>query len=181
MLKVTNVEGTPNPNALKFFVDQPLLAGGTRQIDDADAAKGDVLAESLFALGGVLSVFYTGQFVTVTKTDDAPWKAVQSGVIGAIEAVEPGKLPLGPAESAGKVDGGDDFSERVNQVIDENVRPALEGDGGGIDVLSVDGYVVTIHYQGACGTCPSATQGTMMAVQNLLRAMVDQRIQVISA
>jgi Fe-S cluster biogenesis protein NfuA len=73
-----------------------------------------------------------------------------------------------------------ELMDRINAVIDENVRPALAGDGGGLEVISLEGYTLTIHYQGACGSCPSATAGTMGAVQNLLQRLVDPRIKVVS-
>jgi Fe-S cluster biogenesis protein NfuA len=47
-------------------------------------------------------------------------------------------------------------------------------------VIELKDFVLTIHYQGACGSCPSSTAGTMMAVQNLLQRMVDRRLRVVS-
>ena len=73
----------------------------------------------------------------------------------------------------------DELLKKINKVLEDTIVPALAGDGGGLEVLGLDNYVLTIHYQGACGGCPSAVSGTMMAVQNLLQKMVDPRIQVV--
>jgi Fe-S cluster biogenesis protein NfuA len=58
------------------------------------------------------------------------------------------------------------------------VRPALAGDGGGLQVLGVEGKTVLIRYEGACGSCPSSTAGTLMAIQNLLQSEVDDELVV---
>ena len=67
MPKVVNIEPTPNPDALKFIVQRPILRSGTRSFRDFAAAVGDPLGSRLFALGKVTSVFYMDRFVTVNK------------------------------------------------------------------------------------------------------------------
>ena len=72
------------------------------------------------------------------------------------------------------------YCSKIEEIIDENVRPALAGDGGGLEVLAYQDGVLTVHYQGACGSCPSASAGTLYAIQNLLQRMLDPKIQVVS-
>ena len=69
--------------------------------------------------------------------------------------------------------------QQVNQIIDSRVRPALANDGGGLEILGMDGYVVHIRYQGACGSCPSAISGTLHAIEGLLKRDVHPAIEVI--
>jgi Fe-S cluster biogenesis protein NfuA len=61
------------------------------------------------------------------------------------------------------------------------VRPALAGDGGGLEVLGMDGYTVKIRYQGACGSCPSSISGTLMAIEGLLKRDIHPALEVVSA
>ena len=61
------------------------------------------------------------------------------------------------------------------------MRPALAGDGGGLEVLGLDGYTVKIRYQGACGSCPSAISGTLMAIEGLLKRDISEAIEVVPA
>ena len=68
----------------------------------------------------------------------------------------------------------------INDLLDKRVRPALAGDGGGLEVLALKDKTLTIRYQGACGTCPSAIQGTLVAIENLLKREVDPSMEVIS-
>ena len=64
-------------------------------------------------------------------------------------------------------------------VLDEQVRPYLLADGGGLKVLSLEENRLKVHYQGACGTCPTATTGTLYAIESMVKR-VDPEIQVIS-
>ena len=66
----------------------------------------------------------------------------------------------------------------VEHVIDMYVRPALAGDGGGVEVMDIEEKVVRIRYQGACGSCPTATMQTLHAIENLLQTQVDPELAV---
>ena len=70
---------------------------------------------------------------------------------------------------------------KINEILDLRVRPALAGDGGGLEVLGVEGFKVKIKYQGACGTCPTAISGTLMAIEGLLKRDINPAIEVVSA
>jgi len=66
----------------------------------------------------------------------------------------------------------------VEAVLDATIRPALANDGGGLEVIEVDGPIVRIRYQGACGGCPSSTGGTLRVIENHLRSQLDPNIKV---
>ena len=57
----------------------------------------------------------------------------------------------------------------------------MAGDGGGLQVMGIDGYTVKIHYQGACGSCPTAISGTLMAIEGLLKRDIHPAIEVVAA
>ncbi len=71
--------------------------------------------------------------------------------------------------------------KKVNMLLDKLVRPALAGDGGGLQVLGIEGNIVKIHYQGACGSCPSSISGTLMAIEGLLRRDINPALEVVAA
>ena len=179
MFKVINIEDTPNPDAVKFILDKVILQSGTRQFDFARDAEDHPVAKGIFAVPGVASVFFSGRFVSVTKDAATPWNTMGPKILEAIQGakVEPEKeMPAAVAIGVGLT--GDALLDKINQVIDESVRPALAGDGGGLEVISLEGKNLTIRYQGACGSCPSAAAGTMGAIQNLLQRMVDPELKV---
>ena len=180
MLMVEDVDLTPNPHALKFILNQRLLNVETRQYPDIDSAKDDPFAKGIFGIEGVASVFYMDKFVTIEKSADANWGQIQRPFIEFLKAFDTNLIP---AEKELQVS---DESEsklltQINELLDSKVRPALAGDGGGLEVLGVDGFTVKIRYQGACGTCPSAISGTLMAIEGLLRRDINPAIEVVAA
>ena len=66
----------------------------------------------------------------------------------------------------------------VEAVMEKSIRPALANDGGGLEVIEVDGPIVRIRYQGACGGCPSSTGGTLRVIENHLKSQLDPEIKV---
>jgi Fe-S cluster biogenesis protein NfuA len=160
MLMVEDVDLTPNPHALKFILNQRLLNLETRQFQDKDSAKDDPFAKGIFEIEGVVSVFYMEKFVTIEKDKNANWGQIQRPFIEFLKSFD---VNLIPAEKESKV------------------RPALAGDGGGLEVLGLDGNKVKIRYQGACGSCPSAITGTLMAIEGLLRRDINPTLEVVSA
>ena len=79
---------TPNPNALKFDVGAEV--GGPRSYTAANAAD-DPAAEELFGIDGVMGVFMTADFVTVTKAADADWSAITPQARAILERYYPGR------------------------------------------------------------------------------------------
>jgi len=68
--------------------------------------------------------------------------------------------------------------DKVNEIIESTIRPALQADGGDLDVVALDGNILKIKYQGACGCCPHAAMGTLNAIQGVLRRDYDKDIVV---
>ena len=69
---------------------------------------------------------------------------------------------------------------RINEILDERIRPALAGDGGWLEVLALNDNTLSIRYQGACGSCPSSISGTLMAIEGMLRQEVDPELEVVA-
>jgi NFU1 iron-sulfur cluster scaffold homolog, mitochondrial len=80
--KVTEVQPTPNPNAVKFMLDKPISAQPI-SFFNKDQAGDHPLAQKLFAIPGVSSLLLLGDFVTVNKAAEVPWK----GIAKSVEAV----------------------------------------------------------------------------------------------
>ena len=186
-MKVTSIQPTPNPNAFKFLMDKPMAKPGqTQAYAKPEQATDDVLAQGMFAVPGVETLFFCDNFVTVSMTGDADWRAVAEQVTKLLESHEPPEIeeasPAGgdagdPLASIPK--GGDpEMLSKINALLDDRVRPALAGDGGGLQVMGLEGKVLYIRYEGACGSCPSSTSGTLMAIQNLLQSEVDDDLVV---
>ena len=74
MPKIAEIEGTPNRNALKFILKEPLTWGVTRSYDNAEQAKDDPLAAALFDIDHVTNVFYVDRLITITQDGGADWQ-----------------------------------------------------------------------------------------------------------
>lgn len=185
-MKVQTVQPTPNPNAFKFILEDQVVARGVKNYTSNVEAKGDPLGESLFAIAGVDTLFFCDTFVTVSMVESADWRSVHDEVVKVLEA-QPAPQATDDAgvdvESAGGTGLTQDSEllTQINELLDDRVRPALAGDGGGLEILGMDGKTLHIRYQGACGSCPSSVTGTLMAIQNLIQTEIDETVDVISA
>ena len=191
MPKIDNIEETPNPNAIKFILKEPVTAGTTRSFHSAEEAAGDPLAAPLFATGDVSSVFYMDRMITVEKSGEEDWDDLLPRLAVPIRAAEGLGANGGgaaPQPARGEGVGGhlgallsdDPRLARINEILDEKVRPYLASDGGWLEVVSLQDKTLTIHYQGACGSCPSSLSGTLMGIEGLVRQEVDPDIEVVA-
>ena len=186
MPKISDIEETPNPNAVKFILKEAVSNGTAHQFVSAEAAKDDPLAKSLFDVGQVVSVFYMDRMITVEKEEFADWddllpilavpiRAAESTVSNGVAAV----AAVGGSIAAA-VATDDPVIVRINEILDEKVRPALAGDGGWLEVLGLKEHTLSIRYQGACGSCPSSLSGTLMAIEGMLKQEIDPEIEVVA-
>ncbi|MAT59694.1 MAG: NifU family protein [Melioribacteraceae bacterium] len=181
MLAVQDVDLTPNPQALKFILSEKLLQRETRNFANKDEAVNDPLAKGIFEINGVVSVFYMDRFVTIEKDPKASWGEIQKPFVQFIGGFDKNLIP---AEAEPKQLSSEEETEllkTINAILDQRVRPALAGDGGGLEVIGLEGSTLKIRYQGACGSCPSSIRGTLVAIENLLRREVNPQIEVVSA
>lgn len=185
MPKIADIEYTPNPNAVKFILKEPITQGSSRSYQNAAAAQNDPLAAALFDVGNVTSVFYMDRFITINKEDHVDWEEMLRKLAEPIRSA-PAVAELAAA-SAATVEskpvfapGENPLLDRINQVLDEKVRAGLAMDGGGLEIIGLDGKRLTISYQGACGSCPSSTYGTLMAIESMLKSEVDAELEVIA-
>jgi len=186
MPKIDNIEETPNPNAIKFLLKEPVTAGVVRSFHNASEAADDPLGKSLFDVGEVASVFYMDRMVTVEKTEEADWDELLPKLAAPIRAAESAtgsaasQGPAGVGGALGALMSDDPRLIKINEILDERIRPALAADGGWLDVLSLDENQLKIRYQGACGSCPSSLTGTLMAIEGMVQQEVDPEIEVVA-
>jgi Fe-S cluster biogenesis protein NfuA len=159
-------------------LNERLLDVETRQYPDKLSAQSDPFATGIFNIEGVVSVFYMDKFITIEKSPDSNWGQIQRPFIDFLKSFDPKLIPAEKEVDRNVSDN--DLLKQVNELLDQKVRPALAGDGGGLEVLGVDGFTITIRYQGACGSCPSSISGTLMAIEGLLRKDINPAIEVVA-
>jgi Fe-S cluster biogenesis protein NfuA len=186
MPKIADIQETPNPNAVKFILKEPVSAGTSHSFKHAEAAESDEFAKSIFLVGDVVSVFYMDKMVTVEKTDEAEWDEILPALAVPIRAAEPVKTVRSAAAAVGGAiaSAAGDFDDpklrEIDALLDERIRPYLAGDGGWLEIVGLEGHTLRIRYEGACGSCPSSLTGTLMAIENMIKDEIDPEIEVIA-
>ena len=186
-------EMTPNPLTMKFVANKYLLIDNAAvEFTSLAEAKGhSPLAEALFQFPFVDGVFITGNFITVTKTDNVDWDFIMMELRDFIrEWIADGKevLVVMPTiaikseeeQAVRKSFEPSEFDETIMELLDQYVRPAVENDGGAIDYIGFDKGIVTVELKGSCSGCPSSTATLKGGIEQLLKANVEQVQEVVA-
>ena len=189
-MRITEIEYTPNPNAVKFILKDAITpVGAPRSFSDVESARGVPLAEHLLAIDKVISVFFADRYITVTQDGTADWPELLREVAQPIRAATPEDAATDAAVAVEQampqgVEAGQGLDDPrvplIREVLEDHIMPFLASDGGGLEILALVNNQLMIRYQGACGTCPSSLTGTLMAIENLVQMEVDPDIEVIT-
>lgn len=189
----TNVfaEMTPNPATMKFAADRMLIEDGGqveyRSIEEAMSSS--PLAIALFNFPFVSSIFISGNYVTITKTESIDWDLIlmqlrdfirewlmnnELAVTSIPEEMEYKGNDYGVTHKAGAIDyskfEATEHDEQIMAMLEEMVRPAVERDGGAIDFKAFNDGKVYVQLKGACSGCPSAAQTLKGGIETLLKS-----------
>jgi Fe-S cluster biogenesis protein NfuA len=178
-------EPTPNPATLKFLPGRPVLASGTRDMRDKDAAAQSPLAQRLFDIAGVSGVFYGSDFIAVTKAQ-GEWQQIKPAILGAIMEHYMSGAPIVSDDGDAPGEDADEFFDSkdaetvttIKELIETRVRPAVANDGGDITFKGFKDGVVYLSMKGACSGCPSSTATLRHGIQNLLRHYLPDVVEV---
>lgn len=172
---------------MKFILREPLTWGITRSYDNAEAAHDDALASTLFGIDHVTNVFYVDHWITVTQDGGADWQELMRKLAAPIRdapAADAHSEQMAAQSTAAL--SSENLSEtdrarlaKINDILDEQVRPYLQGDGGDLYVIGLEGNLLSVHYQGACGSCPSSISGTLAGIENLVR-QIEPDMEVVA-
>ncbi|WP_407425583.1 NifU family protein [Arcticibacter sp.] len=173
-------ESTPNPATMKFLVNK-LLLNGSVDYPTKESAEASPFAKELYKFNFVNGVFFASNFVTVTKTEDAEWADIEpilkEFVKGATEAELRVKDVVVDENTAFE---GTETEIKIQQILHDYVRPAVEQDGGAISYRSFENGIVTVELRGSCSGCPSSTYTLKAGIESLLKRMVPEVTEVVS-
>ena len=183
-------ESTPNPSTMKFVANR-LIIEPDKQVEYLNAieCEGSPLAKELFKGGYVKSLFFSSNFITITKTDAKEWATLTSPVrefltdyltkgLPVIE-VYPEKQAVKEKVTEAVISEGSTEEQIVN-ILEEYIRPAVEQDGGAITFRSFNEGVVTVALQGSCSGCPSSKVTLKSGIENLLTRIVPGVTEVVA-
>ena len=171
-------ETTPNPDSLKFLSEKTLSAIGTEEFKKEKKNEIKIpFVKELLNFKGIELVLLSEKFLTVKKTKDVSWNELKPMVISHLnDYFEKNDEPI--LKESKKIDeNSDNNNETVNKIIevlDTKIRPAVARDGGDIKFKSFEKGVVKVQLQGSCSGCPSSLMTLKQGVQNLLKHYVKE-------
>lgn len=173
-------ESTPNPATMKFLVNK-LLINGSVDYPDREKAQESPFARELFKFNFVNGVFFASNFVTITKSEDAEWEDIEALLKDFVKGAVESELKVQEVISDENTSfEGTETEIKIQQVLHDYVRPAVEQDGGAIAYKSFQEGVVTVELRGSCSGCPSSTITLKAGIEGLLKRMVPEVQEVVA-
>jgi Fe-S cluster biogenesis protein NfuA len=177
------LEWTPNPSTLKYVVDRTLLPRGALNFTSPELAQAkSPLASKLMGIDGVSGVMLGSNFVTVTKGEAGEWDALNDAVMQTLDSHLGANEPVlneGVLEDSVGASSSSDVEERIRQLLELEVRPAVMQDGGDILLDRFENGVAYLHMRGSCSGCPSSVMTLKMGIENRLREVVPEVVEVV--
>jgi NFU1 iron-sulfur cluster scaffold homolog, mitochondrial len=175
------IQETPNPNAWKFVLNKPVLDEGKATYVEPKEAENNLLARSLFEISGIKQVHFFQNVVTITHTFDSEPEEIHRNVTSVLQTRMPMHNPKQTKVDEKKIARAQlpEDVQKIESILDDTIRPGLQGDGGDLAIIKYEDNKLYVHYEGACGTCPSSTSGTLMAIEGILREQFNETIEVI--
>ena len=177
---MVETEHTPNPNTLKFLPGKKVSEVGPIEFLKNDQSIKVSLANKILSLEGTAMVFFGEDFITVKKEKDLNWENLKHGIISEINdyyskgnnvvVSKDSKLEkiLNKSKSSSEPIQSNEIIDKINEVLDSKIRPAVARDGGDITFKSFADGVVTVELKGSCSGCPSSIMTLKQGVQNLM-------------
>jgi len=164
-------ENTPNPDTLKFLPGKKVSEVGPIEFLKNDKSIKVPLANKILSIEGTLMVFFGEDFITVKKEKNLNWENLKHGIISEINDYYSKGNDVIIKKDLHKISKSDQSNEtinKINEVLDAKIRPAVARDGGDITFKSFKEGVVTVELKGSCSGCPSSIMTLKQGVQNLL-------------
>ena len=188
-------ESTPNPEVMKF-VSNRMLADKSIEFLTDDDAKQIPMIHKIFSLEYVESVFLSSNFISIKKKNDIEWGEILIEIRNFITTLlneddiqnytediivkEKEEVKLSPKNKQAKNKRSDEENEII-QILDEYIRPAVEGDGGAIEFDSFSEGIVKVVLKGACSGCPSSTLTLKSGIESLLIQKLGDKVKEVVA
>lgn len=189
------VESTPNPAALKFVANKLLIENGaTAGYANVLETEKAPLMKKLFEFPFVKNLFVAQNYITVTRTDATSWDEVMIELRlfitdylnkgGEIINELPSKEVAVDSSFEKKETvftehavPGTDVENKIVEILEQYIRPAVEQDGGSIVFKSFTEGVVTVQMKGACSGCPSSTMTLKSGIEALLKRLLPDDVK----
>lgn len=177
-------EMTPNPETMKFVVNKLLYPNKSIDFPDAASTGPSPLAAELFTFPFIRGVFICSNFVTLTKTQDTDWMDVIPSIKQFLkEYLEDNRAVINEEDIVSNITLSGDETEvvqRIKELLENYVKPAVEMDGGAIQFKDYADGVVTLALQGSCSGCPSSMITLKAGIEGMMKRMIPEVKEVVA-
>ena len=171
-------ETTPNPDSLKFLSEKTISNIGTEEFKKEQENKiKNPFVKELLNFKGVELILLSEKFLSVKKNKEVSWNELKPMVISLLNDYFDKNDGAILKKSENIEENSVTNNETVNKIIevlDTKIRPAVARDGGDIKFKSFEDGVVKVELQGSCSGCPSSLMTLKQGVQNLLKHYVKE-------
>ncbi len=186
-------ESTPNPSVMKFVANKKLVLAAA-EFKSIDTTANAPLVRQLFNFPFVKEVFIDENYISINKYDIAEWNDITNDLREFIrnylqenkevltnESIKEKKSEISP--EAGEPEVLDDISQKVVDILEEYIRPAVQSDGGNIvfDSYNAQTKTVKVILQGACSGCPSSTATLKSGIETMMRDLLKGHVDYVEA
>ena len=191
-LKITiSVEPTPNPQSMKFTINQNITEE-TWETEDIAKAKRSPLAQKILGFPWASKVFIGGNFITISKENWVEWEVLVEPLSQMIkEHIESKQAilypPLSEEEQDNKTNHPNNILstdsktvQKIKQILEKDIQPAVSMDGGFITFAGYEKGTVFLKMQGACSGCPSSSITLKQGIETHLKNQIPEIQQVVA-
>lgn len=170
-----NVIDTPNPDTKKFVFENTIVENGSKEFKKNDTTEITFVKE-LFDIGNLDLVYLDKNFISIRKSKDISWDDITKKILEFLSIkINANFSPLNFKEENQFTD---DVSKRIEEVLNEKIRPAVAMDGGDIRLRSYKDGIAEVMLKGACAGCPSSTVTLKHGVERMIKHYVPEVISV---
>jgi Fe-S cluster biogenesis protein NfuA len=188
-------EETPNPSSVKFVANKLLLvSGASAEYLSPSETNEAPIAQKLFQFPFVKRVFIQSNYITITKQDALEWEEIRDELrVFITEYLNKGNAIINklPEQKVAKDSSfketvsintqhtapGNDVENKIIEVLEQYIRPAVEQDGGLITFKELKDGVVTVQMRGSCSGCPSSTMTLKAGIEALLKRLLPDDVK----
>ncbi len=185
-------EMTPNPETMKFVTDKMLLPDIHADFPDEASAKESPLATELFGFPFVKGVFIMNNFITISRLGETDWYEIipvlKEFIVNYLgdqkpifsKSFKPVSTNVVTAAADSTPTNETEIVNKIKEMLENYVKPAVEMDGGAIQFKSYNEGKVTLMLQGSCSGCPSSVITLKSGIEGLLKRMVPEVTEVVA-
>ena len=174
-------ESTPNPNSLKFFLDNYELCESPIEFNKSHNDKQSALADELFKIKGIVNILFNKNCISINK-NEFTWDQLKASILQVISNHITSGLPAIEKQDSDTSEldhikfDEEDFNvvNMINSILSSKIRPAIMQDGGDVKFIKYESGTAYLSLKGSCAGCPSATVTLKNGIENMLKHHIPE-------